>query len=88
MGCVVGGGVLGSSFGMYQGVFHGPQSSRYRNRSAAEKMIDGTFCGFFGGVVGSAIGFLAPAFVPIGVATCVVVGGTSAYSYITKSDSE
>ena len=85
VGCVVGGGVLGSSFGMYQGVFHGPQSSRYRNRSAAEKIIDGTAGGLCWGVFGSAIGFLAPVWVPMGVIATVAVGGETAYSYITQT---
>lgn len=56
-----------------------------RDRSVTEKIIHSTLCGFYGGVLGSVLGCLAPVWVPMGVFATVAVGGDTAYSYITQT---
>lgn len=84
---IIGGGVLGSSLGMYHGVVHG-FPFYWTDRSVTEKIMDGTVGGTFGGLYGSAVGCLAPVWVPVGVLATVAVGGTTAYSYITETGSD
>ena len=86
----VGGGVIGTSYGIYNGVSYGVyyRHRYYGSRTVTEKFIDGTLGGMAGGFYGASLGIMAPVWVPIGVTVCVAVGGTTAYSYITKSDSE